>query len=973
MKFDRGAAALVVALAATTGLAQDKPDKPTPPPKPAPPVARAPTPKHVNKITPEAQAAIDKFKSLAFNPAEHGLASMKGEIVATGFPSRSRATCEYSRANGFVATLPTDLRTDLARAGLVADVIAMPFQWYFQEARMFARGEFDAELVVKDGASSVVVTAYSGDQKTATVEYALDAAGLIVRRDWRSPPGAKAQSMTTVITWTPYGGLNRVTALETTLDEERARFTTTLEFADAGDVQLPIRATTTYGADPATARTITCFLADVVVDGKSVDLPTPWKHANKISADAQAAIDKFKSLVHRPADHGLASMKGVIVPIGFESHEHPAFEFAAPATVHVGPAPKLEAEKKKLGLAGNVLDYPLRTALDASNLFATRECDADVVVRDGKRILVLDAFRDGQPSAHSEYELDDAGRVVEQTWHASQEDARGDYAMKFAWGDADGVTLLISYEVSLRTNPPARYACEFSYIQVEQAWIPTQYEMTYFGDAGASKKFTFHLADVVLNEKKLDLPTPWKHENFVGEKAKAVLDRYASLVYRPGEHGMQSFSSGFSEDASGAKSPWKFTFTPPLGLEIVSAATGKPNSSATIAFAIPLRAAFAGMPIVDREEYDVEVVEKDGEKLLSMTEYVDGAKGSTSEFLFDDAGLFAEARPAPDAAGTRMTLAFRWESTGDLHRVASIEMSASQGANSQRILYDLKYATIDGVDVLAYFQLAVGSGPAERTVAMRLTDAIMNGKKIDLPAPPKRENRISPEAKVLLDRYAALAYRPGERGVSTLAASLVPDWPDAPSALSVEFRAPDVVVVRPPSGPGSKPAPPRLGTSPEQFAMLTALNGLRPSETGTFDADVVKKDGAATLVVADLRGGMRYMTNEFTFDDAGLVATLRRKMGADPDKSTSDVTFRVQWTKLDDRWAIASLVKTAGTEIKRSDAYSFTYAKAGDAWVPATMKHIAIDGETMTSHPYRLTDFVVNGKKAAPAEAKDGK
>jgi len=469
-----------------------------------------------------------------------------------------------------------------------------------------------------------------------------------------------------------------------------------------------------------------------------------------------------------------------------------------------------------------------------------------------------------------------------------------------------------------------------------------------------------------------------RHENKVSAEAKAAIEQYQRLVYRPGDRGLLSLSAALAADG-GPPPVWRIDFKPPRSFGFGPTPGARPtpvqSKMSIIQLQAPLRAGLMGMPLWDGDEYDAEVVDRGGVKTLVVTEYHGAAKGSTSEFVFDAAGLLATATPTPDAS-FHPVVKITWERVGDLNRIVGVEMTAADGAQSMHTKAALSYATVAGVELLTSFTTSFTATERGTTRqvngTIRLVDVVVNGKSVELPKPKKHENQISPEARAAMDAYAKLVYRPAEHGLVSMSGSIVSEGTTPPQAFHVfEFRAPNAVSIAPaaaapPDTPGVK-----AGAAFHRFALLAALDGVRIGETTELDAKFVGEGGARTLQVVEYVAEARSATVEFAVDARGLVTSLRRRGGADPAAPTSDVTIRVTWGKFGTLWRVESADLVSGPpETTTFSHFAFQFATVGGCSVPTSYVRTHVEtGKDAKVHAYRVEDLVVNGRKAEMPKA----
>jgi len=159
-------------------------------------------------------------------------------------------------------------------------------------------------------------------------------------------------------------------------------------------------------------------------------------------------------------------------------------------------------------------------------------------------------------------------------------------------------------------------------------------------------------------------PAKAKHENKVTPEAKAAMEKYARLVYRPTDHGLVSLSGAIVQAGAGDAKPRPFSFKAGGHLDVESAPGVDPASGRAkmgqFMLGAPLEATLAGISLTDGDEYDAQFVDRDGVRTLLVTQYGDGRERSASSFTFDANGLVAatELGAGPALSGQ---MRFAWE------------------------------------------------------------------------------------------------------------------------------------------------------------------------------------------------------------------------------------------------------------------------------------------------------------------------
>lgn len=479
--------------------------------------------------------------------------------------------------------------------------------------------------------------------------------------------------------------------------------------------------------------------------------PAKAKHENVVTPEAKAAMEKFRKLVHRPGEHGVSSMNGEIVAAGFPSRVRSKFEFVSPGSITATVPHGVDDEMKRLALIGNVIDYPLTTAANASNVFANGEFDADVVDKDGRQILRVTAFRDDRQVERSEFDLDANGLVVRHAWHGAPDDRRGDYTQRNVWAACGDQWCIGAVEVTFDDPNATHYACAFRYADIGGARVLSSYEMTFFAKGKEPRTFAFYVDRLTVNGKPVSLPKPWKHDNQVTAEAQAAIDRYAMVVYRPTEHGLTSLSGGIVQSGDADATPRRMAFRAGGHLEIegapgVDRASGR-GKLGQFMLGTPFEVTLAGIPLADGDEYDAEFVERGGSRVLVVTNFEDGAKRRTDEFTFGESGCIVTLSSGSGSPTSPLTTTLRltWEPNGEQWRIRSIDLTAAPGggAGTMRLQYELSYAEAGGFAVVTSYGFTAsgesGGQAMKKTGTFRVVDLVLNGKPVTAPPSPPDE------------------------------------------------------------------------------------------------------------------------------------------------------------------------------------------------------------------------------------------
>jgi hypothetical protein len=930
------AGCVVVAVLATTASTQEEQ-----PPK-----------RHVNRVTPEAQAAIDRYVGLVHHPFSSGLRSMTSSLVVTGFGTDERAKCDYGADTGLTVTFPPALKKAMEYVG--TNCVERALVAFYQERFKLSRDEFDAEFVAKDGRSTLVMTEYADGRPDHTSEFSLDAEGLVAEHAWRPGPASNWKATAEAYTWEMRRGLRHVASTSTTYEDGRG-WTSSLEFGEENGQWLPVRISTAYRWADGTKKSFDVYVADLVVNGKTVDLPTPWKHVNNVTPEARAAIDEFVKLVHRPEDYGVKKASGSIVSLGFERPIRAGFEFTKEHGVEPIDSDALREAMRVRDLKRSALKFPLEMAFDASSVLLDDEQDAAIEIVDGRRVLAITGYREGKPMFAERCTLDERGLMVRREWRDLAGRGREDFVETYAWKQfRSGWCLAELYAVHAEPDA-SRDTFVFRYTDVGDAHLVSSYEARYL----TPKTFTLtcHVDDLFVDGKKVELPTPWKHVGVVTPEARAAIDRAKSLVDRPSDHGVTSMHAGLVEN--GVPTTWRFEFERGVA-EIEPANGAKPTDaqrkSALINYWIPFSHACGGGSISMDGETDAEFVERDGVRCVRVTKWRDGVRGAARDHEIDGRGLVArtivEAR-----GGGEMTFRLGWLSVGERFRVESIDVSISpKDGSAETTQHRVDWREVDGTPVPARikstYELTTGER-REKTVKLR--DLAING--VSVPDPLAHLNVVSPEAKAAIDRYERLVDRPAERELKSLTAAVDIDGDGGPLSGRMEFTPPGGVVVSP--EPRTKPTKSQesAGSYYVTVPFTLAFRGVLMPDASEFDAELVRRGGTTTLLVSKYHDGEKIHATEFGFDADGMPVSETR-VGSD---DFPRITY--QWARIGDKRRLSAI--TIETPAHRTE-FVPAYHEVGGVQIPAVIRattRVAGEGEDRERRTtVRLRSIVLNGK-----------
>lgn len=308
------AAALCIVPAAS---AQDAP--------PAAPAKEAPAAKHENKVSPAAKAAFEKMASVMYTPLKGGLKDLSGAVkmemeMGEGGGGQGRmggmGKMELTFAVAFKA--PADFKVEWKDAPAAAEgdegagmgrmmkgmadgmnaVVTRVLRSSIEGWVPAADDEYDADVKVENGVSTVLMTHYLKGVETSRQEMTLDANGIptvavTTEKVAAAAPAHRGRGMgaadgksTAKFTYAKEGDLFRLDRM--TLDGPRGPMDLTLDYADAGKFKV-VRS---WEMAPAGGGMKFGFkFSELIVNGKPLDLSAAapaagGKDAPKAGGDA---------------------------------------------------------------------------------------------------------------------------------------------------------------------------------------------------------------------------------------------------------------------------------------------------------------------------------------------------------------------------------------------------------------------------------------------------------------------------------------------------------------------------------------------------------------------------------------------------------------------------------------------------------------------------------------------------------------
>ena len=718
--------------------------------------------------------------------------------------------------------------------------------------------------------------------------------------------------------------------------------------------------------------------------------PAKAKHENKITPGASEAIEKFTKLVYCADRAGLETCSGALVPIGFTSRERSSFRWDPPDGSKVRVADAISAEMKAAGMWQWTVRGAVYMALHPDGLLDYAEFDARIAQRkDRITTLAMTEYEDGKELSSDEFVLNADGLVTTRIHHAAKESSSQAFTATYSYAKVGDAYCVAAMEFVTDEPTPARYAVTLRYADVADVHLPVSYDIDVTPKAGAPRKITFHVADLVVNGKPVVLSAPWKHVNRVSPEAQVAMERYARLVYRPTDHGLQTISGTMAAPGTPSSSRRRFEFR--AGGHVRVEENERPNATPQfragnrLALSIALEATLVGLPLVEGDEYDAEFRDIEGVRTLVVTRFLDGVKDRADTFVFEDSGLVRAFGVGGGDTGSplRLRIDLAWQPLGDRFRIETIAlaMEVTQTSEATRVGYELTYAELRGIQLVTSYSTTFSGVLDGKVVSehgnISLSDVVVNGVKVDSPSPAIHEARISPEARTAIERYLQRRYVPAVHGLRSLSGQIVATWTDEPRPPRFTYSPADHVVVKLPEDvdPGA-PAGQQILASYE-FPLILALDGMEVAGGPEFDAGFVERGGVRLLEIAGYEKGRRTETRELDFDGNGLIASSTLKYGEDPATSVIAAQFRFTWQKTGDLFRIvrADILRKDETGAATRTVVALTYSRLDGVDVPTAFTFTRTEkGETKT-YAYALRDLVVNGKKVetpAPPVPADG-
>jgi hypothetical protein len=453
-----------------------------------------------------------------------------------------------------------------------------------------------------------------------------------------------------------------------------------------------------------------------------------------ITPEAHAAIGRLESLVHRPGRGGAASIRGTVVTRDGGSPIEIDFTYET----KVAETPRGDVKPFTVGLLAKV---PLGLVFEGPASVLAGKRDVRLERRDGRQVIVATTQRAGKPTAIDEIELDSEGLAAAVRRFEAGSADKTQMEMTLAWTKVGDERLV--ERATVRMNMQGRQAgaeYAFRYAEVDGVRLLESFDCTLSSVQTGGGRRTCRIENLVVDGEAVELPRPEARASRVSPEAKAAIQRCKEAQRRPPEGRVNALHGDLVSADGSRRHSFRFQAPNTLFLQLASGVDQDSPAGrfATDQLKAPLRAALVGVPLVTESDYDAVVETRLGARVLTTTNYRDGANVSTTELVLDEVGLPVSCTmTAVDAPKGRPFVETRWtwETTPRGPRVAAfvVVLNPEDPASRTTTEYALGYAEVGGIDVLAGF--AMKCRPAAGTpwsAELHVENLVLNGEQVEL-------------------------------------------------------------------------------------------------------------------------------------------------------------------------------------------------------------------------------------------------
>jgi hypothetical protein len=239
--------------------------------------------------------------------------------------------------------------------------------------------------------------------------------------------------------------------------------------------------------------------------------------------------------------------------------------------------------------------------------------------------------------------------------------------------------------------------------------------------------------------------------NKVSDAAKAALDKIAALTNTPVAKGMKEAAGTIDFEMMGQPLSMSFTFKAPSEIHVEPSEEMKAMPFAKAMTGGAARTLRSGFGVIHNDEYDADVAKKDGADVLTIVNYKDGVEEYTSELTLDANGLPAKLETSMKGQTGKSEGQMTWSKAGDAWRLDKLEttlgarpgggggrqgggMGGGGGAGGGKIVISLNYTDAGKFAIVTSWSTEVQA--MGMVYDSRITDLVVDGKKIDTAAKP---------------------------------------------------------------------------------------------------------------------------------------------------------------------------------------------------------------------------------------------